>query len=86
MFSDGAKRAPRKGDAKMTNEAKRFLADINANVRAWSEGRIDYETFSARQCATWDAIHAAPPAIAGEVLRAMRHRLPPARPSREGRA
>lgn len=73
-------------DARTTKKATRFLAELNANVDAWNGGRIDYEVFGARQRATWDAIHAAGPAIAEQVLRALRDRLPPARTNHEGRA
>jgi hypothetical protein len=66
--------------------AKQFLAELGANVDAWYAGQIDYEAFGARQRATWDAIHAAGPAIAEQVLRALRERLPPAHTSDQGRA
>ena len=59
--------------------AARLLAELNANVDAWYENEIDYEAFGARQRTTWDAIHAAGPAIEEEVLRALRERLPPVR-------
>jgi phage-related minor tail protein len=67
-------------------EATRFLADLGANVDAWYAGQINYEAFGARQRATWDAIHAAGPAVAEQVLRALRDRMPPARSNHEGRA
>jgi len=70
----------------MTKTAKRCLAELNANVDAWYAGRIDYEAFGARQRATWDAIHAAAPAVEKQVLRALRDRLSSARPGHEGRA
>jgi hypothetical protein len=66
--------------------AMRFLAELNANVDAWYAGRIDYETFGARHRAIWDAIHAAGRAVAEQVLRALRERMPPARANDEGRA
>jgi hypothetical protein len=69
----------------MTKKAKRFMEELNANVDAWYAGRIDYDAFGTRQRATWDAIHAADPAVAEQVLRALRDRLPPARSGREGR-
>lgn len=61
-----------------TKRAKALVAELVANV--------DYEAFGARQRATWDAIHAAGPAIAEQVLRALRERLPPAHTSDQGRA
>ena len=67
-------------------EATRFLAELGTNVDAWYAGQINYEAFGARQRATWDAIHAAGPAVAEQVLRALRDRLPPARAHHEGRA
>jgi hypothetical protein len=70
----------------MTKTAKRFLAELNANVDAWYAGRIDYEAFGARQRATWDAVHAAEPAVEKQVLRALRDRLPPAQTTSERRA
>jgi hypothetical protein len=76
MFSDGAKRAPRT-EAKMTKTAKRFLAALTRNVDAWYADQIDYETFGERQRATWDAIHAAGPAVEETVLRPLREQLPP---------
>lgn len=69
-----------------TKRAMRFLAALNANVDAWYAGEIDYDAFGARQCETWDAIHAAGPAVTEQVLRALRDRMPPARPPHEGRA
>ncbi len=57
--------------------ATRFLAELNANVDAWYAGQIDYDDFGARQRATWDAIHAAGPAVAEQVLHALRDRMPP---------
>ncbi len=62
----------------MAKQAKEFLAALNRNVDAWYAGRSDYETFNARQRATWDAIHGAGPAIEELVLRALRDQLPPA--------
>ena len=64
-------------------KATRFLAELSANVDAWYAEHIDYEAFGARQRATWDAIHAAGPAVAERVLRALRDRLPPAGTSHE---
>jgi hypothetical protein len=64
----------------------RFLAALNANVDAWYAGEIDYDAFGARQRTTWDAIHAAGPAVTGQVLRALRDRMPPAPATQEGRA
>lgn len=64
---------------KTTVRAKAFVAELVANVDAWYAGQIDYDAFGARQRATWDAIHAAGPAIEERVLRALRDRLPPAR-------
>ena len=58
--------------------AAQFLEDITANVDAWYADGIDYETFSARQRVTWDAIEDAGPAIKARVLKALRDRLPPA--------
>lgn len=69
-----------------TNRAMRFLAELNANVEAWYAGRIDYDVFDARQRTTWDAIHAAGPAVTEQVLRALRDRMPPAPVAQEGRA
>jgi hypothetical protein len=66
--------------------ATRFLAELNANVDAWYARRIDYETFGARQRAIWDAVHATGRAVAEQVLRALRERLPPAGTADEGRA
>jgi hypothetical protein len=66
------------------NHATRFLVELNASVGAWYAGQIDYETFGIRQRATWDAIHAAGPVVAEQVLRAMRDRMPPARATHEG--
>jgi hypothetical protein len=66
--------------------ATRFLAELNANVDAWYAGRVDYETFGARQRAIWDAIHAAGAAVAEKVLRALRERMPTARATEQGRA
>jgi hypothetical protein len=51
-------------------------------VDALYEGRIDDETFTARQRATWDAIREAGPAIEEMVLRALRAQMPPARRAR----
>ncbi len=62
----------------MTNEAKRFLAALSRNVDAWYADQIDYATFGERQRATWDAIHAAGPAVEEMVLRRLREQLPPA--------
>jgi hypothetical protein len=67
-----------------TKRAMRFLATLNANVDAWYAGEIDYHAFGARQRATWDAIHAAGPVVAEQVLRALRDRVPPARATHEG--
>lgn len=67
---------------KKTSAAKQFLAELSANVDAWYADEIDYEAFGARQRATWDAIHAAGPAIEEQVLRVLRERLPPVRTSR----
>jgi hypothetical protein len=66
--------------------AMMFMTDLSANVDAWYAGHIDYETFGARQHAIWDAIHAAGGAVAEQVVRALRERLPPARANDEGRA
>lgn len=66
-----------------TKRARRFVAELGANVDAWYADQINYEAFGARQRATWDAIHAAGPAIEEQVLRALRDRLPPARPLSE---
>ncbi len=66
----------------MAKKATRFLADLIGNVDALYEGRIDDEAFTARQRATWDAIHEAGPAIEETVLRALRDQLPPARRAR----
>ncbi len=61
-------------------KAARLLARINGNVDAWYDGRIDYDAFTARQRATWDAIEAAGPEVRARVLRAIRSQLPsPAR-------
>ncbi len=73
-------------NAATTNKATRFLAELGANVDAWYAGRIDYDAFGARQRATWDAIHAAGPAVAEQVLRALRDRMPPTCANHEGRA
>jgi len=88
MSLDGARRArPEKEDAPMAAMATRFLADLKGNVDAWYDGRIDYEAFTARQRASWDAIHAAGPAVEARVLRALRNDLPSPRPAAaEGRA
>ncbi|MCC7380397.1 MAG: hypothetical protein IT384_01100 [Deltaproteobacteria bacterium] len=69
-----------------TKRAKALVAELIANVDAWYADQIDYEAFGARQRATWDAIHAAGPAIAEQVLRALRESLPPAHTSDQGRA
>ncbi len=61
----------------MTRTAKRFLAALRQNVDAWYADRIDYVTFGERQRATWDAIHAAGPAVVETVLRRLREQLPP---------
>ena len=58
--------------------AAQFLEDITANVDAWYADRIDYETFGARQRATWDAIEEADPGIKARVLEALRDQLHPA--------
>lgn len=71
----------------MAKKATKFLADLKGNVDAWYDGRIDYDAFTARQRATWDAIHGAGSAVEERVLRALRDALPPARPvNHEGRA
>ncbi len=66
----------------MAKKATRFLADLISNVDALYEGRIDDETFKARQTVTWDAIREAGPAIEEMVLRALRDQMPPARRAR----
>jgi hypothetical protein len=63
----------------MAKQAKEFLAALNRNVDAWYAGRSDYETFNARQRATWDAIHGAGQAVEEMVLGALRDQLPPAK-------
>lgn len=68
-----------------TKRAMRFLAELSANVDAWYADEIDYDAFGARQSATWDAIHAAGPAVTEQVLRALRDRTRPARVNEEGR-
>lgn len=60
----------------MTKTAKRFLAALSRNVDAWYAD-LDYATFGERERATWDAIHAAGPAIEEMVLRSLREQLPP---------
>ena len=70
----------------MATKAKRVLEEIEGNVDAWYLGRMDYETFHARQCATWDAIRKAGRGVEEAVLRALRDRLPSARVAPEGRA
>ena len=70
----------------MAKNAKRFLDEIEGNVDAWYLGRMDYEEFSARQRATWDAIRRAGQDVEEAVLRALRDRTPPARLAPEGRA
>ena len=60
----------------MAKNAKRFLDEIEGHVDAWYLGRMDYEAFSARQRATWDAIHGAGQDVEEAVLRALRERLP----------
>ena len=70
----------------MATEAKRFLEAIKGNVDAWYLGRMDYEAFSARQRATWDAIRRAGQDVEEAVLRALRDRTPPARLASAGRA
>lgn len=62
----------------MAKSARGFLNQLKANVDAWYEGRSDYETFNARQRATWDAIRSAGQAIEEMVLRGLRDQLPPA--------
>ena len=66
----------------MATKAKQFLAEIEGNVDAWYLGQMDYDAFSARQRATWDAVRAAGSEVEEAVLRAVRARLPVA----EGRA
>ncbi len=66
----------------MATKATRFLADLTSNVDALYAGRMDAETFTARQRATWDAIRQAGPAIEEMVLRALRDQLPPAKRAR----
>lgn len=61
----------------MAKQAKEFLAALKRNVDAWYAGRIDHESFTARQRATWDAIHGAGQAVEELVLRALRDQLPP---------
>ena len=71
----------------MATNAMKLLADLEANVDAWYDGRIDYDEFGARQRASWDAIRTAGPAVEERVLRALRDRLPSPRPvGHEGRA
>lgn len=60
-------------------EATRLLAELGANVDAWYAGQLNYEAFGARQRATWDAIHAASPAVAATACR------PPAPITKGGR-
>jgi hypothetical protein len=62
----------------MAKQAKEFLAALNRNLDAWYAGRSDYETFNARQRATWDAIRRAGHTVEELVLRALRAQLPPA--------
>ena len=52
--------------------AAALLARIQSAIDAWYDGQIDYETFSLRQRATWDAIRAAGPRIEARVLRVLR--------------
>jgi hypothetical protein len=71
----------------MAKKATRFLADLKGNVDAWYAGRIDYDAFTTRQRATWDAIRGAGPAVEERVLRALRDQMPPAHGrGRKGRA
>lgn len=56
-------------------QAARLLAELNTNVDDWYADRIDYDTFGARQRVTWDAIHAAGPAVEKRVQRALRDQL-----------
>ena len=63
----------------MAKQAKEFLAALNRNVDAWYAGRIDHESFTARQRTTWDAIHGAGQAVEEMVLGALRDQLPPAK-------
>jgi hypothetical protein len=64
---------------RMANNAKRFLTELNGNVDTWYGGRIDFDTFNARQRATWNAIREAGAESDEMVLRALRDQLPPAR-------
>ncbi len=68
----------------MKKKATQFLADLNGNVDAWYEGRIDYDTFTGRQRATWDAIRAAGGRVEEMVLRGVRDQLPPVRVAAAG--
>ena len=88
MSEDGAQRARlEKEDAPMATKATKHLAELKGNVDAWYDGRIDYDAFTARQRAFWDAIRAAGPAVEDRVLRALRDNLPSPRPvTHAGRA
>lgn len=66
----------------MTKKAMRFLAEINGNVDAWYSDRIDYDTFTGRQLATWDAVRKAGRAVEELVLRALRDQMAPAKRAR----
>jgi hypothetical protein len=59
----------------MAQQAKEFLAALNANVDAWYADRIDYKTFGARQQLTWDAIRSSGTAVEELVLTGLREQL-----------
>lgn len=88
VSQDDAHRArSEKEDGPMATKTMKLLADLKANVDAWYDGRIDYDAFTTRQRASWDAIRAAGPVIEEQVLRDLRDRLPSPRPAgHEGRA
>jgi len=66
----------------MAKSTRTFLNRLKANVDAWYAGQSDYETFTERQRATWDATRGAGQAVEEMVLRALRDQLPPAMGSR----
>ena len=69
----------------MERTTRGFLADLERNVDAWYANRIDYQTFGARQRATWDAIWNAGSQVERLVLRALRDQLAGATGTRSAR-
>jgi hypothetical protein len=63
-------------NARTTQKARRFLAELNGNVDAWYAGQISSETFTLLQKETWDAVCAAGAAVRAEVLGLVRAQLP----------